>query len=88
MPDHRIQQAQEAADDVRDEDRDGNVLALIIDSGWPWTVDEIACELSTLLGARDAVARLSGAGLVHRFGELVFPSRAALRADEIGAGTA
>ncbi|HEV3095079.1 MAG TPA: hypothetical protein VGY30_11265 [Solirubrobacteraceae bacterium] len=88
MQEDRIQQELEADDDVADEDRDGNVLALIIDSGWPWTVDEIACELRTLLGARDAVARLSGAGLVHRLGELVFPTRAALRADEIGAGAA
>ncbi|HEX4116138.1 MAG TPA: hypothetical protein VHY18_09730 [Solirubrobacteraceae bacterium] len=88
MPDHRIQQAQEVEDNVGDESRDGNVLGLIVDSGWPWTVDEIACELGTLLGARDSVARLSGAGLVHRFGEFVFPTRTALRAEQIGAGTA
>lgn len=87
MQDHRIEQ-EICEDDVPDEDRDGNVLALIIDSGWPWSVDEIACELRTLLGARDAVARLCGAGLLHRVGELVFPTRAALRADQIGAGSA
>ncbi len=70
---------------MADEDRDGNVLALIIDSGWPWTVDELACELGTLLGAADAVGRLSGAGLVHRLGEFVFPTRAALRFDQVTA---
>jgi hypothetical protein len=88
MPDHRIQQAQEAEDNVNDEDRDGHVLGLIVDSGCPWTVDEIACELSTRLGPADAVARLSRAGLVHRFGEFVFPTRSARRAEQIGAGTA
>lgn len=84
MQDHRIEQGI-CEDDVPDDSRDGNVLALIIDSGWPWSVDEIACELSTLMGARDAVVRLCGAGLLHRVGELVFPTRAALRADQIGA---
>jgi hypothetical protein len=88
MPDHRIQQAQEDEDNVGDEDRDGHVLGLIVDSGWPWTVDELACELGTRLGAADAVARLSRAGLIHRFGELVFPTRPARRAEQIGAGTA
>lgn len=84
MPDHRIGRAQ-LADDVQDEHRDGNVLWLIIDSGWPWTVDEIACELGSPLGAADAVSRLSGAGLLHRVGEFVLPTRAARQADRLSA---
>lgn len=84
MPDHRIERAQ-PADDVEDEFRDGNVLGLLIDSGWPWSVDEIACELSNPLAATDAVGRLSGAGLVHRLGEFVLPTRAARQADRLSA---
>ena len=61
---------------------------MLCDSPWPWTVDEIACELHTRIGAVNAVGRLSGMGLVHRFGEFVFPTRAARRADELGAGGA
>lgn len=84
MPDHRIQDAPLFEDDVSDHDRDRTVLTLIIDSGWPWTVDEIACELRTPIGAADAVCRLTGAGLVHQLGEFVFPTRTARRADQLG----
>lgn len=85
MPDHRIDDVALPEDTVSDEDRDGNVLNLLIDSGWPWTVDEIACELRSPLGATDAVSRLSGAGLVHRAGEFVLPTRAARQADQLRA---
>jgi hypothetical protein len=86
MPEHRIEQADSDVD-VGDGERDATVLGLIVGSGWPWSVDEIACELHTRLGATDAVDRLSGAGLVHRLGELVFPTRAAVRASQIRAGS-
>jgi hypothetical protein len=85
MPDHRIQDAPQFQDTVSDEDRDECVLGLVIDSGWPWTVDEIACELRSPLGAADAVSRLSGAGLVHRIGAFVLPTRAARHFDQIAA---
>jgi hypothetical protein len=88
MLDHRIED-EDFADNLSEEDRDRNVLNLLFcDSPWPWTVDEIACELHTRIGAVDAVARLAGAGLVHRLGGFVFPTRAARRADQIGAGSA
>jgi hypothetical protein len=88
MPDQRIEDA--APEDlVSETDRDRNVLNLMLaDSPWPWTVDEIARELQNRLDAEDAVWRLTGAGLVHRFGEFVFPTRTARRADQLGIGGA
>jgi len=88
MQQERIEE-QDLEDTVSAENRDLCVLNLMLcDSPWPWTVDEIACELHTRIGAADAVARLAGMGLVHRFGEFVFPTRAARRADQIGVGGA
>jgi hypothetical protein len=76
-------------DRVSETDRDKTVLNLLFgDPPWPWTVDEIARELDTHIGARDSVSRLQRAGLVHKLGEFVFPTRAACRADQIGAGEA
>jgi hypothetical protein len=88
MHQERIDQ-QDFEDNVSEEDRDSNVLNLMLcDSPWPWTVDEIARELHTRMGAEDSVGRLAGMGLVHRLGEFVFPTRAARRADQIGTGSA
>ncbi|MGN6371523.1 MAG: hypothetical protein ACTHM1_00810 [Solirubrobacteraceae bacterium] len=88
MPTHRIADAEPFVDNVSDEDRDKCVLGLLIDeSPWPWTVQELGCELETNRGAEDSVDRLSRAGLLHRLGPFVFPTRAARRAEEIEAGT-
>ncbi len=75
---------------VDDEDRDRNVLNLMLaDSPWPWSLDEIARELHSMIDASDAVARLADAGLLHRLdGGFVFPTRAARRADKLGIGGA
>jgi hypothetical protein len=83
MHDQRI--ADEPFEDhVSEEDRDKCVLSLMLsDSSWPWTVDEIARSLDNEIGAHDSVARLVGDGLAHRLGELVLPTRAARRANEI-----
>jgi hypothetical protein len=87
MPTHRID-SEQPVDNVSEEDRDDCVLSLmLVGASWPWTVDEIACELDRPIGATDSVDRLSRAGLLHRFGPFVFPTRAARRAEEIGAGT-
>jgi len=59
------------------------VLLLLFDDRMPWTVDELGRELNSRLEAADAVASLAGAGLVHRFGDFVIPTRAARRSDEI-----
>jgi predicted transcriptional regulator len=57
------------------------VLALLLDPEcrMPWSVEELAREVSCELTAADAVVRLHAAGLVHRVHELVFPTRAASR---------
>jgi hypothetical protein len=74
---------------VSEEQRDASVLGLLCADGpWPWSLEEIARELQDRIGAEDAVARLVGAGLVHRLVDLVFPTRAARRASELGAGDA
>ncbi len=89
MADHRIEDDEKFDDNVSEENRDLCVLNLMLcDSPWPWTVDEIACELHTRIGAVDAVSRLVGMGLVHRLGEFVLPTRAARRADQLGVGSA
>lgn len=87
MPTHRIAD-EPFEDNVSHEDRDKCVLILLMDDpSLPWTVEELACELDTQSGAEDSVDRLSRAGLIHRFGPFVFPTRAARRADQISAGT-
>ena len=53
----------------------------------PWTVEEVGRELAGPNDVIDGVGRLARAGLVHRFGEFVFPTRAARRAGEIEVGT-
>jgi hypothetical protein len=53
---------------------------------FPWTAQELARELQAPLEVQDAVRRLTEAGLVHGFGEFVFPTRAARRAGELKIG--
>ncbi len=67
---------------------DRNVLDLMFtEHPWPWTVGEIGRELRNEAGAEDAVCRLAASGLLHQFGEFVFPTRTAGRAAEIEVGT-
>jgi Mn-dependent DtxR family transcriptional regulator len=79
----------EVEQDVSDEQRDNTILnVMFCDTSWPWSVDEIARELPVQKNeAESAVARLAAAGLVHRLGEFVFPTRTARRADALGVGT-
>jgi hypothetical protein len=65
---------------------DGNekvVLILLLDDRLPWTLDELGRKLKDHTDAADAIATLSGDGLVHCLGEFVFPTRAARRSDEL-----
>ncbi|HSZ12641.1 MAG TPA: hypothetical protein VK790_01230 [Solirubrobacteraceae bacterium] len=67
---------------------DRNVLDLMFtEHPWPWTVSEIGREMRSDAGAEDAVGRLAASGLLHQFGEFVFPTRTAGRAAEIEVGT-
>lgn len=49
----------------------------------PWAVRELVLEIGDQMEVEDALARLHGAGLVHRCGEFVWATRAALAADAI-----
>jgi hypothetical protein len=59
------------------------VLGLLLgsESQRPWSVAELERERGDHLGTVDAVASLHAAGLVHRCGEFVFASRAAVCMD-------
>jgi hypothetical protein len=58
-------------------------LLLSSDSQRPWSVAEIERERGEHIETVDAVASLHAAGLVHRCGEFVFATRAALRMDRL-----
>jgi hypothetical protein len=65
---------------------DWSILSLLLASeehAGLWSVDELALEIASSVEAADAIARLHRAGLVHRCGEFVFPTRAASRYDAI-----
>jgi hypothetical protein len=63
------------------------VLDYMLLSPWPWTLEELGREVGDHTEAIDAVARLTGAGLVHRLDRFVFPTRVARRAEELRIGT-
>ena len=47
----------------------------------PWSIEELVRECGS--GAGESVVRLQRAGLVHRSGDFVWASRAAIRAREL-----
>ncbi|HEY7831912.1 MAG TPA: hypothetical protein VIC06_15230 [Solirubrobacteraceae bacterium] len=69
----------------REDNADGNILLWLTegDAQRPWSVDEIIRELGNHNDATDALSRLYAVGLIHRLGEYVWATRAALRAEEI-----
>lgn len=69
-----------AAAEIR---QDRSVLAILLDSPSPCSVEEIGRELGSRVAAVYSVGRLTGAGLLHKNGPHVWPTRAARRADEL-----
>ncbi len=62
------------------------ILALLLnfDAGSIWAVEELVRQLSApRLDVLDGLAELEGAGLIHRFGDFVFASRAASSFDRL-----
>jgi hypothetical protein len=75
---------------LRDPDRTHMlVMQALLGGGhpWPWSVRELALELEDQLHDEllvpDAVVALQAAGLIHRIGAFVWPTRAAARMHEI-----
>jgi HD-like signal output (HDOD) protein len=64
---------------------DAAIIGLLLDSAtsWPWSVEELTRELGDKLAVEDGLTSLYAAGLIHRSGELVFPTRAAIRSHQI-----
>ena len=62
---------------------DRTVLVLLLDRErpWPWSVGELERELGG--DPTDSVARLYAAGLIWRRDGFVWPTKAAIRADEL-----
>jgi hypothetical protein len=71
---------------AEDEHRmDQAILALLLtpEEQRPWSVREVELEIGEHLATVDSLARLRATGLVHRCGEFVFASRAALTAERL-----
>jgi hypothetical protein len=63
------------------------ILALLLsDRQCVWSVDELVAETGRQLDTVDALGELKAAGLVHRCGEFVFATRAAIKLDGIFQG--
>jgi hypothetical protein len=67
------------------EQAEAAVLGLLTDAEVqrPWSLAELERELDNHVRTVDAVRRLYAAGLVHRLGEFVFATRAAVRGGEL-----
>lgn len=69
---------------LSEDEIDNTVVSFLLDKPWwPWSLEEIARELGDRPDAEDAVARLTGTGLVHRIGDFAFPTRSLRRASEL-----
>jgi hypothetical protein len=69
---------------LSEDEIDNTVVGFLLDKPWwPWSLEEIARELGARPDAEDAVARLTGAGLVHRLGDFAFPTRSLRRASKL-----
>jgi hypothetical protein len=68
-----------------DHQTERTILTLLLSDGQcVWSIEELVAEIGRRLDTTDAVAALSAAGLIHRCGEFVFATRAAIRFDGIG----
>jgi hypothetical protein len=67
----------------REDSTDSAILGLLLDSPTPWATGEVARELGDDVDATDGIARLVGAGLVHRLDRYVWATRAASRGQRL-----
>jgi hypothetical protein len=67
-----------------DTETDRAVLAVLLNEGPQlWSVDELVRTIGNTIEVQDSLARLYGAGLLHRLEGFVLASRAARRALEL-----
>jgi hypothetical protein len=67
-----------------DHQTERTILTLLLSDGQcVWSVEELVAEIGRRLDTTDAVTALNAAGLIHRCGEFVFATRAAIRFDGI-----
>jgi predicted transcriptional regulator len=59
------------------------VLLVSSDSERPWSLGELEAEVDDADAVSDGIRQLQGLGLVHRCEEFVWPTRAAVAADEL-----
>jgi hypothetical protein len=66
-----------------DDTTDRTVMLILLDRDHPWprSVDELGRELGE--DPADSVARLRGAGLLSKIDRFVWPTRAAVRAEQL-----
>jgi hypothetical protein len=81
------QMQDETSQNPREEDERAQkaVLGLLLrpSEQRPWSVNEVEREVGEALAVADAIAALRAAGLIHRCGDFVFASRAALSMDRL-----
>jgi hypothetical protein len=87
MPAKKPTPTTEAKTDLDTDENDAQtcILGLLLDEDYqrPWSIDEILREYGDRVAATDAIEALRGTGLIHRIGDFVFATRAAVRAEEI-----
>jgi hypothetical protein len=70
-------------DQINPEATEQGILTMLLANEVLWSVDEVAREIGDRTATEDGIANLYGAGLVHRCGEFVFATRAAVRSAQI-----
>jgi hypothetical protein len=59
------------------------VMLLVADEQRPWSVHEVELEIGDHIETADGLGALHRAGLIHRCGDFVFATRAAVRAQQL-----
>lgn len=78
-------QEQSTPDPPEDDRIERAVFMLLTDCSEqrPWSVRELELELGDPVDVADSLCHLQGAGLVHRCGDFVWATRAALYAERV-----